>query len=210
MYYSTIKHAAKVGVFALAVSFAPVAGSAQALDDARIAEVSAQVQQFMADLQERNADLPNTVEALRESRQRVEQADETVAQMIADLTEMTNRMDVESDFRAEIVSFEGTMLDLIAELEVSGDEVLVGAVPAMRKRYDRLRGIDERRANAVIEARAIIRDLEENRERIRLLLQIGEIDRALEAMDSTVAGFEDVLAKANELASAAVDVAVSP
>lgn len=201
---------AKVGAVLLATLVGPSNAAAQGLDDARIAEVSQQVQQFMVDLQERNASLPDTVTALRESRERVEQADETVTQMIADLTEMTDRMDVESDFRQEIVNFDGTLLDLIAQLEVSGDEVLEAAVPGMRARYDRLRGIDQRRANAVIEARTIIRDLEENRDRIKLLLQIGEIDRALEAMDSTVSGFEDVIAQANELASAAVEVSVTP
>lgn len=204
------RNAVQIGAFLLAVACAPLSALAQGLDDGRIQEVSRQVQQFMVDLQERNASLPDTVAAIRESRERVEEADQTVTVMIADLTEMTERMDVNSDFRQEIVNFDGTLIDLIAELEVSGDEVLIGAVPDMKQRYDRLREIDKRRASAVIEARAIIRDLEESRDRIKLLIQIGEIDRALEAMDRTVGGFEDVLAQANDIVSEAVNVSVTP
>lgn len=189
----------------------PEPATAQELDvDERIQEVSREIGQFIADLAERNAALPETVAAIRESHERVEMADEATAAMISDLTGMTDRFDTDSEFRAVIVTFDGTMLDLIAELEVSDDEVLRVAIPGLQDRYERLRQVDRRRAEAVIEARAIIRDLEENQARIALLLRIGEIDRALDAMEATVADFRDLLTRANELAAEAGSVLASP
>ncbi|MGF1528130.1 MAG: hypothetical protein ACFCBW_15235 [Candidatus Competibacterales bacterium] len=174
----------------------------------RLEEINLAIETLTRQLTEKASNYPDVIVAIRERRESIARADEEVQQLIEDLNDITAKMDVQSDYRNELKALEEQVGDLVAQLEVRDDAELDDLLAALKDRYSKIQDIDQRRAEAVIEARAVVRDLERNKERLVLVKQIGDIDAAIKILEGSVGEFEKIVTKASEVA-AAVTVAVS-
>ena len=210
-----MKHVIQVVSTAL-VSFFLLTGASSAqtsnsdLSTERLRALNVEIRQLGEAMAERAASYPDIIEDIRAKRVEIDRAEQDVQKMIDDLTALTNSMDVDSDFREEIKGLDGQIAQLIEDVKATNDEALADLLQGLEDRYALLQDIDRRRAEAIIEARAAIRDLENNRERLVLIRRIGAIDAAIAIMEASVSDFEDIVSKARSVADDVVVVVSTP
>ncbi|WP_121633639.1 hypothetical protein [Tropicibacter alexandrii] len=166
-----------------------------------------QIDALMTDLEARAASFPEVLEALRQGRANIEQADETVAQLIARLTEVTDAMEDDSEFDNAIDGYREETQSLIDQAEASDNDAIRGVIPTLRDTLRSLDSDDRSRAETVIEARNVIAALEENREAIAFFIRAGEVTRAAELISTNVAEFGDIVARGRAVATGIISAA---
>lgn len=170
-------------------------------EEARVNSMAEQLQILMSGLEERAEGYPAFIEDLKNGLVTIEQADEQVGALIAQLTEATNQMDDQSEADAAIDAYKAATVELIAEAEASGNDAIKSYIPDLENTLGRLETSDQTRAQRVIEARNLIRTLEQNSEAIAFFIRAGEVERAAGLIEQNIAEFSDLVENGKEFAS---------
>lgn len=196
--------AATAGALALAT---PASAQVSEEQRDRAREMGEMIEQLMTDLEARSTNFPEVLQALAEGRASIEQADETVNQLIAQLTEITDAMEDGKEFDQAIDDYRNETTKLIAEAEGSGNEAMKSIIPNLRETLAGLEADDEARARTVIDARNVIALLEDNREAIAFFIRAGEVQKAAELISANVDEFTDLVARGREVANSLIEAA---
>lgn len=196
-------------MFAGLVSVVAMTAHAQSVTDeeARVNDMAEQLQVVMLGLEERAEGYPAFIVDLQNGLATIEQADEQVGALIAQLIEATDQMDDESEFDTAIDEYKTATVKLIAEADASGIDVIKSSIPDLEASLARLEAADQNRTETVIEARNVIRSLEQNREAIAFFIRAGQIQRATELIEQNVVEFAAIVENGKELASGLVSAA---
>lgn len=178
----------------------PAIAQQPSAEKARVEEIAAQLDLVMSGLEERAEAYPAFIEELRAGLVTIEQADEEVGELIAQLIAATDQMDDQSDFDTAIDEYRSTTVDLIAEAEASNNDAIKSAIPDLEASLSELNASDERRAETVIEARNLIRSLEQNREAIAFFIRAGQVKRAAALIVANVDEFVEIVENGKALA----------
>lgn len=176
-------------------------------EEARVNDMAEQLQMVMSGLEERAEGYPPFIEDLKNGLVTIEQADEQVAALIAQLIEATDQMDDESEFDAAIDAYKAANVELIAEADASGNDAMKSGIPDLKASLARLEAADQNRNETVIEARNVIRSLEQNREALSFFIRAGQVQRAIELIETNVIEFSEIVENGKELAGGLVSAA---
>lgn len=191
------------------VFVAALTANAQGIEEqeARVTEMAEQIQLIMSGLEERAEIYPAFIDDLKNGLVTIEQADEQVEALITQLIEATDQMDDQSDFDAAIDEYKAATVALIGEAEASANDNMKTLIPVLKGDLASLETSDENRAETVIEARNLIRSLEQNREAIAFFIRAGQIQRATDLIDKNVEEFSKIVENGKELAGGLVSAA---
>ncbi|MEL6958746.1 MAG: hypothetical protein AAGL89_07335 [Pseudomonadota bacterium] len=178
----------------------PALAQAPSAEEARVNEIAAQLELVMTGLEERAEGYPAFIEELQAGLVTIERADEEVGELIAQLTAATDQMDDQSDFDAAIDEYRDATVALIAEAEGSNNEAIKAAIPDLEASLEELNASDDQRAETVIEARNLIRSLEQNREAIAFFIRAGQVQRATALIQQNVDEFAEIVENGKALA----------
>jgi len=174
-------------------------------DQARV--MAEEIAALMADLETRAAEFPDVLTQLEEGQIAIEQADQTVADLIQRLTEVTDAMEDGKPFAEAIDNYKDITVQLIAEAEGSDNEAIRGAVSGLRTTLEGLEQDDADRQSTVVDARNAIAQLEENREAIAFFIRAGQVQEAAALIAGEVDGFQDIVARGQAIADSLIDAA---
>ncbi|KAA5598227.1 hypothetical protein [Blastochloris sulfoviridis] len=163
--------------------------------DSKIAEISKQVDELLAAMEAQSKQFPAVLAAIKAKRENIEKADETVTAMIERLKQVTESMDDKSTFRAEMASIEQAISSLIDEARASNDDVIKATLPNLERKLGELRAAEALRGSTIIEARNVIRELEDNKTRLKFLIRAGEVVRAIDMIVANVGEFAKIVEK---------------
>lgn len=185
------------------------AASAQGTNEERerAAEMGREIEELMIALEERSAEFPQVLDALAEGKATIEQADETVSQLIEQLQSVTDTMEDDSEFDKAIDSYKVSTTELIAKAEASDNEAIRGVLPRLRQILKNLNRDDQERAQTVIEARNVIAQLEENREAIAFFIRAGAVQEAANLISENIADFGEIVDRGKVVASGLINAA---
>ena len=193
--------------FAACLAAAPAAAQVTGDQRERAIQMGEQIEQLMVDLEQRAAGFPEILQALAEGRANIEQADETVNQLIDQLKQVTDAMEDGTDFDQAIDDYKDETTTLIAEAEASDNPAIRSVIPDLRATLEGLNGDDRDRAQTVIEARNVIAALEDNREAISFFIRAGQVQRAAELISTNVAEFGDIVERGKIVANGLIEAA---
>lgn len=176
----------------------------------KLTEINKRIEVLTTAMAERASGYPEVVAKIREKREKIDRAEVEVQQMIDDLKKTTQEMDINSPLHGELTGLDERILKLIAQLEEAKDPKLEDLLKKVKARRELTLNLDKRRAEAVINARATIRDLEDNQERLVLIKQIGAIDAAIAILETSISDFEAVVKDAQAIAADVTVVITSP
>lgn len=179
----------------------PAFAQAPSAEAARVKEIAANLEFVLLALEERAASYPELIVELQAGLVTIERADEEVGELIAQLIAATNQMDDQSDFDAAIDEYRDATVSLIAEAEGSNNEDIKAGIPDLEATLKELNVADEERAETVIEARNLIRSLEQNREAIAFFIKAGQLQRATALITENVAEFDKLVEAGKALAN---------
>lgn len=171
----------------------------------RVAEMAGAISELMTSLEQRAADYPAFLDQLEQGLVDIEQADATVAELIDNLRNATAQMEDGSDFDMAIDDYKAQTTELIAEAEASNNAIIKGEVANLQEVLDGLEEDDQARARTVIEARNLIRTLEENREAIAFFIKADSVQRAAELIRANVVDFSEIIDSGKTVASRLLD-----
>ncbi len=175
---------------------------AQEIVPERLKELNKNISDLTTKIDERSVAYPKVIKGIRDKTVKIEKAQDEVAKLIADLNQITDQMDIKSDYRKELKALEDKVNELIVKVEQTDDDTLKEMLVLLKQRYAKIQKIDRDRAEAVIKARAAVRDLEDNQERLVLIIQIGHIDGAIAILEASLKDFKDVVEDATAIARA--------
>ena len=204
-----IRQAAAVCVLIVATSgaFAQEAPEVGSERD-RVSTLAAQIATVMQGLEDRaETTYPQFITDLQDGVATIEQADEQVAELISQLQIATDQMDDNSEFDTAIDDYKAATVALIAQAEASPLEVVKSAIPDLEVALSELEASDQRRAETVVEARNLIRVLEQNREAIAFFIKANQVQRATDVIQSNLDEFEQIVDDGKNLASDLMDAA---
>ena len=170
-----------------------VAQTVELTPQERVAEAATQIEILIGTLRERSAAYPEFITDLQEGLLTIEQADERVQELIALLTEATDRMQDTSDIATAIDDYSDATQQLISEAEASTNETIRATVPALTATLENLQNTDRDRAEMVIEARNLIRELEADQEALAFLIRANQVQQAADLIADNVAEFAGLL-----------------
>lgn len=171
----------------------------------RVAEMAGAITELMASLEQRAADYPEFLDQLEQGLVDIEQADAKVAELIDNLRLATEQMEDGSDFDTAIDNYQAQTTALIAEAEASNNRIIKAEIPNLTAVLDGLKADDQARARTVIEARNLIRTLEENREAIAFFIKADSVQRAAELIRGNVVDFSEIIDAGKTVASRLLD-----
>ena len=96
---------------------------------------------------------------------------------------------------------------MIAEADASNNQIIKDEIPNLEATLEGLDADDEQRARTVIEARNLIRTLEENREAIAFFIKADRVQRAADLIRANVVDFSEIIDGGKLLASSLLDEA---
>ncbi|MGR3467996.1 MAG: hypothetical protein ACU0CI_08955 [Shimia sp.] len=192
--------------FALILTLLATPLLAQTPDQDRVRELADEITTLMEAMEERAAEYPEVLERLRAGEAAIEEADASVEQLIQQLTDMTGAMEDGTEFDQAIDGYVEQTEALIAEATASNNAAIRELIPSLEADRERLTAEDERRAEAVIRARNVIRELETNREAIAFFIKAGEVAKAAELISANVQEFEDIVARGQLVAQGLIEV----
>ena len=203
-----IRQAAAVCVLIVATSgaFAQEAPEVGSERD-RVSTMAERIATVMQGLEDRAETYPQFITDLQDGVATIEQADEQVAELISQLQIATDQMDDNSEFDTAIDDYKAATVALIAEAEASPLEVVKSAIPDLEVSLSELEALDQRRAETVVEARNLIRVLEQNREAIAFFIKANQVQRATDVIQSNLDEFEQIVDDGKNLASDLMDAA---
>ncbi|WP_428925335.1 hypothetical protein [Marinibacterium sp. SX1] len=184
---------------------APAGAQPSPSEKARVAEMAGAIAELMSSLEQRAADYPAFLDQLDQGLVDIEQADAKVAELIEQLQMATRQMEDGSDFDTAIDDYKQQTTALIAEAEASNNQIIKAEVPNLQAVLDGLDSDDEARARTVIEARNLIRTLEENREAIAFFIKADNVQRAADLIRANVVDFSEVIDAGKTVASRLLD-----
>lgn len=179
--------------------------SAEERDAARL--MAEEISVLMTDLEARAEGFPAVLEALAEGKANIEQADETVDELISQLNRVTDEMDDNSEFDQAIDDFKTSTTELISEAEASTNEAIRGLIPDLQETLTGLESDDEQRSKTVVDARNLIRTLEENKETISFFIRAGEVQKAAEMISANVGDFANIVERGKAVADGLLEAA---
>lgn len=174
-------------------------------EKARVAEMASSIAELMSSLEQRAQDYPVFLDQLEQGLVDIEQADATVAELIDQLQMATQEMEDGSDFDTAIDDYKQQTTALIAEAEASNNKIIKAEVPNLQAVLEGLQEDDEARARTVIEARNLIRTLEENREAIAFFIKADSVQQAAELIRANVVDFSEIIDSGKDVASRLLD-----
>ncbi|MAC80614.1 MAG: hypothetical protein CML66_21405 [Rhodobacteraceae bacterium] len=174
-------------------------------EKARVAEMASSIAELMTSLEQRAQDYPVFLDQLEQGLVDIEQADATVADLIDQLSTATREMEDGSDFDTAIDDYKEQTTALIAEAEASNNKIIKAEVPNLQAVLDGLQDDDEARARTVIEARNLIRTLEENREAIAFFIKADSVQQAAELIRANIVDFSEIIDAGKDVASRLLD-----
>jgi ABC-type transporter Mla subunit MlaD len=173
----------------------------------RVAAMAEQLQTVMDGLGERAESYPVFIQELQDGLVTIEQADEEVAALIEQLTLATDQMDDQSDFDGAIDEYKTATVDLIAFAEASNNSDIIASIPDLQEQLAGLEASDDQRAETVIEARNLIRTLEQNREALAFFIRANQVQRASALIQVNVDEFAQIVSDGKELAGGLMSAA---
>jgi hypothetical protein len=106
-----------------------------------------------------------------------------------------------SDFDNAIDAYIDSTTALISEAEASANQAIRATAPALREILGGLESDDERRAATVIEARNLVRVLEQNREALAFFIRANQVAQAAALIHEHVEEFQKIVEDGKVLAS---------
>ena len=174
----------------------------------RLNQLNEKINTLLTKINERSQSYPEIINRLKQHVDNIEMAGEQVNKLLKDLREITNNMDVNSDYHKEIKRLAGAINTIIAKLKVKDDKNMTSYLNKMKSRLEKLKDLDRRRKQTVIQARNVIRSLEDKQETLELIIQIGDIDAAIAILEDSQENFEDIVQIAQEV-NAGITSAIS-
>ncbi|MGR3804778.1 hypothetical protein [Marinibacterium profundimaris] len=174
-------------------------------EKARVAEMAGAINELMTSLEQRAEDYPAFLDQLEQGLVSIDEADATVAELIENLSNATAQMEDGSEFDTAIDDYKTQTTELIAEAEASNNSIIKAEVPNLQAVLEGLEEDDEARARTVIEARNLIRTLEENREAIAFFIKADSVQRAAELIRANVVDFSEIIDSGKMVASNLLD-----
>ncbi len=167
----------------------------------RIRAMAEEISSVMAALETRSTGYPKFIADLQAGLVTIEQADEQVQQLISELTAVTDKMEDGGDLDTSIDAYRTATSALIAEAEASNKDQIKSLIPGLQKTLTELGTSDESRASTVIEARNLIRSLEQNREEIAFFIKADQVQRASDLIAANLTEFSGIIEKGKALAA---------
>lgn len=196
-----------IGVSVLLISAGIAGAQVPQSERDRAAEMAQQISTLMVDLEARAQEFPGVLEQLRQGQIEIDMADQTVADLIAQLTEVTNAMEDDTEFDNSIDAYKDSTVALIAEAEASPNAAIKATIPALRATLASLEADDASRQQTVIDARNVIADLKENREAIAFFIRAGQVQMAAELIAANVADFSGIVERGRAIADGLIQAA---
>jgi nitrate reductase NapAB chaperone NapD len=147
-------------------------------------------------MKDRAKEYPKVIKELRKHGADLKKADENVQKMIADLKKMTDQMDINSDYHAELGVFTEEVGKLIAEVKAKDIPELT---ETLEGQLQTLQGIERRRSAAVVQARNTIRGLEDQQGKLVLIIKVGKIEAAIKIFESSLGQYESLVGTAKNV-----------
>nr|VFJ90493.1 MAG: hypothetical protein BECKH772A_GA0070896_100227 [Candidatus Kentron sp. H]VFJ91678.1 MAG: hypothetical protein BECKH772B_GA0070898_100207 [Candidatus Kentron sp. H]VFJ98285.1 MAG: hypothetical protein BECKH772C_GA0070978_100207 [Candidatus Kentron sp. H] len=191
-------------------SLAQQSARPDAMSSEHLNVLNEKIGQLLDQMNERAKTYPQMIEELHQRSDAIEKTGEEVQKMLDDLKRMTDQMDVNSDYHAELNAFEKHTSNLIASVKAKGDPVFEKIAARLKNDLNELQSIDRRRAAAVIQARNIMRALEDHQENLVLIRQIGHIEAAIEIFKNSLGEFENIVSIAQEIQEKVVGAISTP
>lgn len=188
---------------ALIAAFIVVSASvavAQTNDD-RVRQMAEKLDALMSELASRNAEQPAFLKELEEGLATIEQADERVAEMIEELKKASQSMEDNSEIDNLIDEYKSQTGKLIAEAEASNNAAIKSAIPELQATLASLETSDEKRSATVVDARNVIRALEQDKEAIAFFIRANQTSKAAELISANVEQFGQIVANGKEIAA---------
>lgn len=179
-----------------------MAQSANSSDKLRV--IAEKIEVLMKEMAKKAADDEKLAKELAERKANIKQADQNISNMIARLSELTKNMDDKSSFRIAIKDFEKETLDLIAQAESSNDDAMKSGIPQLRQTLNKLKAADDLRSTKVQEARAVIRNLEDNKTRIVFFYKAGQLQKAADQLLANAKAYASIVDGARSLADSVI------
>ncbi len=184
-------------------SFAQVAETEQE----RVRIMAEEIAKYMTSLETQAAGYPEVFKQLKDGLLTIQQADAEVAKLIQLLNDATTKMEDGGEFGESIAAYRDATIALIAEAEASTNDSIKAAVPDLQKTLEALEQSDETRNATVIEARNLIRSLEQNREAIAFFIKANQVQKASQLIAENVGDFALIIENGKSLAAGLTDVA---
>lgn len=198
-----------VGIFLTVFSMQSVAQPKPYSED-HLRQLNQEIERLTTTMTERAASYPDVIAGIREARETIEKADVELDKLIADLRAMTDKMDMSSEYHAQLSSLDDQILALITEAKRQKDENLKDLIKRLEAQRELTQDIEKRRAESVIEAKSVVRDLEDNKERLKLIIKIGHIESAVRILEESVKNFEDIVTTSRRIADDVTIVVSAP
>lgn len=196
-------------ILAAGVLFFGLSAVAQVVDSEqeRVRMMAEQIATVMNSLEDRAAGYPKFIEDLQAGLVTIEQADEEVAKLIQQLTDATDKMEDGGEFDASIDAYKDATTALLAQAEASNNDAIKASIPDLEGTLDNLGKSDEARTQTVIEARNLVRSLEQNREAIAFFIKANQVQRASQLISDNVVEFNTIIESGKTLASGLTEAA---
>ncbi len=196
-------------ILAAGVLFYGLSAVAQVVDSEqeRVRMMAEQIATVMNSLEDRAAGYPKFIEDLQAGLVTIEQADEEVAKLIQQLTDATDKMEDGGEFDASIDAYKDATTALLAQAEASNNDAIKASIPDLEGTLDNLGKSDEARTQTVIEARNLVRSLEQNREAIAFFIKANQVQRASQLISDNVVEFNTIIESGKTLASGLTEAA---
>jgi DNA repair exonuclease SbcCD ATPase subunit len=178
-----------------------MAQGSQSPEEARVQEIAAEIDSLMKTLAARTEEYPAFIAELQDGLVTIEQADERVDQLIAELKSATDGMEDGTALDNAIDDYKTATSDLIAEATASNNTAIKSAIPALEETLAGLEEDDASRAATVIKARNLIRTLETDKEAISFFIRANQVQRAAALISANIDEFEEIVANGQELAT---------
>lgn len=169
-----------------------------------VAAAAASIEALVAKLQDRSESYPEFIAELENGLVTIEQADETVEELITSLREATTQLEDNSEVDRAIDDYLEETANLIAEAEGSRSEVVRNTIPSLRETEAQLKDSDLTRAQMVIEARNLIRTLEQEREDLSFLIRANQVQQASALISANLSEFDDLLEAGSNLSTSLI------
>jgi len=192
--------------FCALVAFAvlPGTGYAQSAED-EVENMANQIKVLMEQLQTRTEEFPPFLRELEQGLVDIEEAQERVQGLITNLKEATTQMEDNSAFDMAIDKYKDETIALIAEAEASNNNAIKQAIPGLQATLDSLEADDLKRNATVVDARNLIRTLEENDEALVFFIKANQVQLAAQSIRENVAEFETIVENGKVLAESLLE-----
>lgn len=204
-----MKTLSKIGariVFCAALTLPMVTGNAWAQSaENEVEAMAGQIKALMEQLETRTEEFPPFLKELEDGLVTIEQAQERVQGLIDNLKKATSQMEDNSEFDLAIDKYKEQTLALIAEAEASNNAAIKEAIPGLQKTLDDLEADDRKRSATVVEARNLIRTLEENDEALVFFIKANQVQLAAKSIRENVEEFSQIVENGRVLAESLLD-----